>query len=239
MRNVPSLLLLFAMLVLLPNRAFAGLIAPGDFGATFEVFNPAPSTSGILYSYDATTDIFSIDGTLGTAGDPAILDAFPLTAPFDVTDIVGTFSLSAIVDDTGTTLSGSFSWIGQSASLGIAAGSTLLAGTIVSVEFILPTIQGFQIVSSVTSANPEIETLYGPINSALIRCTVCPGGAGFNLDPWSVSIGAQSPATQSPSIFGSATVVPEPSTLAIFAIGLAGLGWMGWRRKSNHPIQAV
>ena len=236
MRKVFSLSLLLATLALLPNRAFADLILPGSFGATFEVFNQAPATAGVVYSYNATTDILSINGPLGTAGAPAVLDAFPLAAPFDATDIVATFSLTATVDDSGATSGGSFSWIGQSASLGIAAGSTLLSGTVQSVEFLLSSIQGFQIVSSVDSVNAQIAALYGPVGSALIRCTVCPGGAAFNLDPWSVDIAPSTPATQSPSIFGSPNTIPEPSTLLLLSLGLAGLAFAIRRRSASAAM---
>ena len=205
-------------------------------GATFEVFNPAPSTSNVLYAYDATTDTFSIDGTLGTAGDPAVLDTFPLSSPIDVPDIVGTYSLTATVDGTGTTMGGSFSWIGESASLGIAAGSTLLAGTIESVEYFPTSIINFQIISRVDSVNAAIAALYGPVNSALIDCAACPGSADFNLNPWSVSFGPSSPVTQTPSIYGSARALPAPTTLLLLSIGLAGLAGVTRRRERASRI---
>jgi len=33
---------------------------------------------------------------------------------------------------------------------------------------------------------------------------------------------------------GNGTSIPEPSTLALFATGLAGLGFFGWRRRNAH-----
>jgi hypothetical protein len=31
-------------------------------------------------------------------------------------------------------------------------------------------------------------------------------------------------------------IVPEPSTLALFAAGLAALGFVGWRRKRHEAV---
>lgn len=237
MRKISSLAVLLTALAFLPGRAIADFITPGDFGATFEVFNQSGATSSILYAYDSATDQFSISGPVGTAAAPAVLDAFPLGAPFDATDLVANFSLTATVDSTGAVSGGSFSWVGQSASLGIAAGSVLLSGTIQSVEFLLSELQGFQIVSSVDSVNAQIAALYGPANSALIHCTACSGGAAFNFNPWSVDIAPRSPVTQGPSIFGSDQAIPEPGSLVLFGIGLA-ICAMTIRRRRKVPVAA-
>ncbi len=40
--------------------------------------------------------------------------------------------------------------------------------------------------------------------------------------------------------YGSNLVsVPEPSTLSLFATGLAGLGFMGWRRRKRVQLKAA
>ena len=38
---------------------------------------------------------------------------------------------------------------------------------------------------------------------------------------------------------GTVAVVPEPSTLSLFATGLAGLGFMGWRRRRSVRVRAA
>jgi hypothetical protein len=40
-------------------------------------------------------------------------------------------------------------------------------------------------------------------------------------------------------VFGTPIRVPEPSTLALFATGLAGLGFMGWRRRKRVQLKAA
>ena len=39
--------------------------------------------------------------------------------------------------------------------------------------------------------------------------------------------------------YDASSVIPEPSTLALFATGLAGLGFVGWRRRKRLQLKAA
>ena len=226
MRRIAFVILILAFVVSLPKTTLADLIFPNEFGTTFQVFNPASATSDVFFGYDSTTNLFSFGGSVGIASSSAVIDAFPLSAPFDIDDLIGTFSLTAEVDETGTTLGGVFSLVGESATLGTGLGDVLLSGTVESVEFILDDFVGaiFQIIATVNYTDAALEGLYGDPDQALIVCAACPPALEFIADPWTVDSPLSVPATQNPNIYVSTLSVPEPGTLALLVIGLSGIG---------------
>ena len=102
--------------------------------------------------------------------------------------VVGTFSLTATVDDAGTLSSGWFSWVVESTTLSIGAGATLLAGDVTAVLY-QPTLSGFQILADITVSDPALEAEVGPVRSALIN-VITSAGPYFYLDPWSATFDA-------------------------------------------------
>jgi hypothetical protein len=129
-------------------------------------------------------------------------------ASFVANDVVGYFSLSANVDSTGTVLGGTYSWVAESATLGILAGSTFMSGNVLSVEFgkacsaCTPT---FLFLANVDSMDPTLEATVGPVASLIIQDigVPYPGFDEFFLNPWNSSFGPGEFPESNPDVYGS------------------------------------
>src|SRR5262245_15531203 len=161
-----------------------------------------------MMSYNATTDILTATAPLGGI-NPAQACPFRV-GDCTVRDIIGSFSMTVIVDEVGIDHGGVFVWIGQSAELGIAAPTTLLSGSIVDLE------NDFGcrcrlLLATVGFIDPHLRASVGPTASALLsfvgpgRCVQAPGVAPYACDFSGPT------ATEAPVIFGFAHKVPEPS----------------------------
>lgn len=211
--------------VAVPTTGHAQPIEISEFGATFGVL--AGVTQPHISSYDAATDIYTIEAALGSTGDPADLYPGDFISPI-ATDFIGTFSLTAIVDETGMLSSGTFSWFGGSASLGIAPDSELLTGALASVaveqgpSFI---IQSFGYVDLI---NPILGSVVGPVGELLINDFQ--NVPGWELNPWGSSFYHDVSFTGGPDLLGRPAQVPEPPTLTLLAMGLVGVMFARRRR---------
>src|SRR4051794_35842306 len=78
-------------------------------------------------SYDSLNDVYSESGPFGSALCPAFLG--PSSGTF-VDGFVGSWNLSANVDNGGITHGGAFSWIASNPGLGIATPRVILAGSV-------------------------------------------------------------------------------------------------------------
>ena len=70
--------------------------------------------------------------------------------------------------------------------------------------------------------------------STIFVFTGDPNNVGASID-----VGFSNSVATLTTQFGTSAQVPEPSTLVIFAIGLAGLDFTGWRTRREHQIRAV
>lgn len=208
--------------------AQAAYIDPGDTDATFvavTTINPS------VVAYDAGSDSFTLEQTLGGAESPyAFFDSLA-AAPGSPTanDFVGSFSLQATIDGAGVFSGGSFSLTGSSASLGIAADTVVLSGSLDSFYNGLDdALDGVQFVSTSFAVDPSLTAVFGPLDFLLIhQCCVPAAGFGASFGPIETS-------SEGPDLFGARTSIPEPSSIALLTLGLTGLGFAA-RRRSSHP----
>jgi hypothetical protein len=203
--KVFELLLSFFVLCLPMGIAKANFIAT-DFpplGAKFlmvQGLDPAATT------YDATTETF----TATTQYSAANVDKISPLLEILVHDIVGSFSLTAKIDNAGTVLGGSFAVTGQSLTLGITTPMTLVSGKILDGgEF---QFAGLELLTTVTALNSNLQSLIGPVRLTVLDIFGLP--TNFNHSFSGLT------ATEAPAIY----LVTEPATVFLFAIGLALFG---------------
>ncbi|HKQ24696.1 MAG TPA: PEP-CTERM sorting domain-containing protein [Burkholderiales bacterium] len=221
----------FFSALLAPTASYADVISHEEFGATFWVY---PALSSSFSSYDANTDVFT--STNPFTGGPRGTQIFSLPIvgldlPL-VDDLRGTFSLTAIVNETGF-FGGSYSWIGGSASLGIAPGTEILSGKLTSFEYFESVFQG---VSSIDVIDSSFAAFVGPVNRLLIEeyNTFHDWGHGSEFAPFSTSVTLHQSWTTSPSLFLAAATIPEPQ---IYALILTGLGMLGFVNRRKWKLQ--
>jgi hypothetical protein len=124
---------------------------------------------------------------------------------------------------------GGLSITGGISSLGIAAGTTLLSGTISSASV--------QDVGNVFQVS--VAVFFNTVNTTLANSYGLPGGSfpwGGTFALVSTGLTASPPSGFTVNRVDSGnvvTTVPEPSSLAIAGIGAAGLLGYGWRRRKT------
>ena len=212
----PLAIVCAATLLALANPSHANLLI-------FPPFTPA------TLNYDTTTQVFTASTTLAGPGW-VLRDTDTGTTIID--DILGTFSVTAnistactgtgnpLCDATGTEVfnSGSFSWTGQSATLGIGAPLLLLSGTLQSFS-IAPLFGSFVFDATVDFVHATLNPFTGQLSGATVRVDRIGREANLATD-----IAGSLTVTQAPQT--TLIQVTEPSVaimlLSALALMLAG-----------------
>ena len=198
----------------------------GDLDASFAA---QPCCLSPWMSYDVDSGAFS----LSVAASP--WDLRRTDGSLLVSDMIGQFSLSAVIDRSGTVRSGAFNWTGQSAMLGMAAPTVLLSGTPIDVVIAESQGFGFDFLALVDFVHPTFESLLGSVNSLLMETFAPPLNSAFFNDPWNASFGGFA-ADSGPDLAGGPRSIPAAGSLWTLALGLIGLGLLV-RRKSGSALR--
>ena len=214
-------LLLTLLLASLSTPGHATFISASDFGAHFRIHSSPASIS----SYDHALGLYTMNAAIA----PARLEDYPLGGTSHVSDLMGSFSLTAAVDSTGLFTSGSYALIGGSVSLGIAAGTTLISGTLSSVNHVRQAgvNTGFQSIGTIDVMDATLTALAGFADQILIY-DFQPATATWSAAPWTTSFN-RVPSYTGPDFFGASTAIAEPPTALLLAIG--ALTWFRRRRR--------
>ena len=200
----------------------------GDLGASFTAL---PCCLAPWMSYDVDSGAFA----LNVAASPWHLrrtDGSVLAS-----DMIGQFSLTAVIDRSGTVRSGAFNWIGQSTMLGMAVPTLLLSGAPIDVVIAESQGFGFDFLALVDFVHPVFESLLGSVNSLLIETFAPPLNSAFFNDPWNASFGGFA-GDSGPDLAGSPRSIPAAGSLWTLALGLIGLGLLVRRRPGMAPRPA-
>ena len=205
-------------LLLVAPTARGAPILPSDFEPTAVV---TAGTTTPLSAYDSILDLYTVDAALGRSGNPASLSLIPGTTP--INDFIGDFQLSARVDDSGRFLSGQFAWFGQSATLGLAAGTELLSGTLTAVQWVGGSASAaahFESLGRIDAIDPTLSALTGAIDEVLIY-DYQSMSSDWQANPWSESFLRTLAATGGPDLWLRPAPVALPPTLLLLGLGLA------------------
>lgn len=163
--------------------------------------------------------------------------------PFD--EFAGIWNTTAIVDSSGTTSGGAFSWVANSsAALGISSPTLLMAGPVRSV--IWEAGAGLEFFSNVDYLAPQLAALWGPIASIELIVFVDQTDFPFWSDtpcpvctmPWQTTTTFH--RYTGDGIWGSPRRIPEPGPLLLIVLAFAGLSLTRLRRFSfSHAARSV
>jgi len=187
--------------------------------------------------YDAVSDTFTaIDlGTFWLFPHP--LDPYD---PSAITDVVGVWSTTALVDAFGSTNGGAFVWIASSPSLGISTPTLLMAGPVLSTTW---ESLGFTTMANVDYLAPQLASLWGPIGSIELISFVALGEPPYWSDspcpictePWQSS--ASFHRYSHDEVWGSPRRIPEPSSIALLALATIAMAFACRREAAlQRPV---
>ncbi|MDH5446465.1 MAG: PEP-CTERM sorting domain-containing protein [Gammaproteobacteria bacterium] len=148
-------------------------------------------------------------------------------------DITGELNLTAQINNDGNLISGSISWIGESVSLGILPGSTLMEGTLTDAYYVLPHNPGD--IAEVGNLGMQFIIDVTSLNSSFAETDKLALMLFHEPDPYSLSnVFAHDftgHAYTSADMYYLPSPVPEPLTSTLLGIGLLGMGFIRRRNK--------
>ena len=222
-----------SMILVASVAAIVAVANAADALVLDQSFEPAPATAigsfgGVFSSFTAAQTV-----TVGITGKLVGIDFFMIDIGTDNRANVNIQIFSPV-------------FLGSQLDLRPTLGSQLLATGISISGDLVPETDSFvsfdflpanfevtkdQLLAIVLSSNGPLGTEFQAVGGS----DGYPDGKGYHgdglLDPFGIDFGFRT--------FVEPAAIPEPTTLALFAIGLAGLGFLGWRGQKAVQLKAA